>query len=183
MEKGPKISAPEIPLNEALAELHKGEERSKILYVDDSRSIREMARIFMSHCIPGYEVVTARGGFDALDQISTGLGEEVVVIISDVNMPEMDGIQLACALKSKDGQRAYDGTSLNNVPFIVCSGNSGNYQIPGTIDYRLMQTLKERGFVDAVMGKPFEVPTVRKTVRRAIENVMNRNSGGYQISE
>ncbi len=183
MEKKPKISAPEIPVSEALAELHKGEERSKILYVDDERSIREMARIFMSHCIPGYEVVTARGGFDALDQISTGLGEEVGVIISDVNMLEMDGIQLACALKSNDGQRAYEGTSLNNVPFIVCSGNSGNYQMPGTMDYRLMQTLRERGFVDAVMGKPFDVETVKRTVRKAIKNVSKRNFGVDRISE
>lgn len=173
----------EMSVSEALDKLHEGQGRNKILYVDDSRSIREMVRLFIPHCIPGYEIVTAKGGFDALDQISIDLGEEVALIFSDVNMPEMDGIQLACALKSKDGQRAYDGTSLKNVPFIICSGNSGNYQMPETTDYRLMQTLKARGFVDEVMGKPFDVGTVQKTVRSAIESVNKRNSGVDQKSE
>jgi two-component system, chemotaxis family, chemotaxis protein CheY len=59
----------------------------KILLVDDSASVRTVAGIALREA--GYEVIDAANGKEALSVLE---GERVHLIISDVNMPVMDGI-------------------------------------------------------------------------------------------
>ncbi|MBE1276160.1 MULTISPECIES: response regulator [Enterovibrio] len=60
----------------------------KILAADDSVSIRQM----VSHTLKeaGYQVETANDGAEALSKAKSG---DYDVIISDVNMPNMDGLE------------------------------------------------------------------------------------------
>ncbi|CZF83626.1 histidine kinase [Grimontia sp. AD028] len=60
----------------------------KILAADDSVSIRQM----VSHTLKeaGYQVETANDGAEALQKAKSG---QYDVIISDVNMPNMDGLE------------------------------------------------------------------------------------------
>ncbi|AUW37805.1 response regulator [Grimontia hollisae] len=60
----------------------------KILAADDSVSIRQM----VSHTLKeaGYQVETANDGAEALKKAKSG---QYDVIISDVNMPNMDGLE------------------------------------------------------------------------------------------
>ncbi|MCP4128568.1 MAG: response regulator [Gammaproteobacteria bacterium] len=58
-----------------------------ILIVDDSASIRQVVAIALRGA--GYQVIDACDGKDALSKMS---GEKIHLIISDVNMPNMDGI-------------------------------------------------------------------------------------------
>ena len=67
----------------------------KILIVDDSESVRMIARIALRE--QGYEVVEAGNGVEALKQLDA---ERVNLVISDVNMPEMDGITLLKQIKA-----------------------------------------------------------------------------------
>ncbi len=67
----------------------------KILIVDDSESVRMIARIALRE--QGYEVVEAGNGVEALQQLDA---ERVNLVISDVNMPEMDGIALLKQIKA-----------------------------------------------------------------------------------
>jgi two-component system chemotaxis response regulator CheY len=67
----------------------------KILIVDDSESVRMIARIALRE--QGYEVVEANNGVEALKQLDA---ERVNLVISDVNMPEMDGITLLKQIKA-----------------------------------------------------------------------------------
>src|SRR5580700_4018435 len=67
----------------------------KILIVDDSESVRMIARIALRE--QGYEVVEAGNGIEALKQLDA---ERVNLVISDVNMPEMDGITLLKQIKA-----------------------------------------------------------------------------------
>ncbi len=67
----------------------------KILIVDDSESVRMIARIALRE--QGYEVVEANNGVEALKQLDA---ERVNLVISDVNMPEMDGIALLKQIKA-----------------------------------------------------------------------------------
>jgi two-component system, chemotaxis family, chemotaxis protein CheY len=67
----------------------------KILIVDDSESVRMIARIALRE--QGYEVVEAGNGVEALQQLDA---ERVNLVISDVNMPEMDGITLLKQIKA-----------------------------------------------------------------------------------
>ena len=65
-----------------------------IMIVDDSASLRQVVCITLKGA--GYEVLEGRDGRDALDQLA---GQKVHLIISDVNMPNMDGISFVKALK------------------------------------------------------------------------------------
>lgn len=72
----------------------------KILIVDDSESVRMIARIALRE--QGYEVVEAGNGVEALQQLDA---ERVNLVISDVNMPEMDGITLLKQIKASAKHR------------------------------------------------------------------------------
>lgn len=63
--------------------------KKKILVVDDS----EMVRNFHSYIIKmfGYQVETAENGAVALEKL---LGEEYQLLVTDINMPKMDGYEL-----------------------------------------------------------------------------------------
>src|SRR4026209_2173709 len=65
-----------------------------ILVVDDSASLRQVVGIALKGA--GYEVVEAVDGKDALTKLD---GRKVHLIISDVNMPNMDGITLVKEIK------------------------------------------------------------------------------------
>ena len=58
-----------------------------IMVIDDSASLREVVGITLKTA--GYDVLEAENGQDALDKLD---GRKVHLIISDVNMPVMDGI-------------------------------------------------------------------------------------------
>ncbi|MFA5984697.1 MAG: response regulator [Methylococcaceae bacterium] len=58
-----------------------------ILIIDDSASVRQVASIALKGA--GYEVLQAEDGQDALTKLD---GQKIHLIISDVNMPNMDGI-------------------------------------------------------------------------------------------
>jgi two-component system, chemotaxis family, chemotaxis protein CheY len=65
----------------------------KILFVDDSASMRQVVGIAMKNA--GYEVVTGNDGQDGVSK----LGERYSAIITDLNMPNMNGIEFIKAIK------------------------------------------------------------------------------------
>jgi len=66
----------------------------RILAVDDSTSVRQMVNFTLGKA--GYEVVEAVDGKDGLEKVS---GEKFDLIITDLNMPNMDGIQMIAAVR------------------------------------------------------------------------------------
>jgi two-component system chemotaxis response regulator CheY len=67
-----------------------------ILVVDDSASIRQVVSITLKSA--GYSVIEAVDGKDALTKLD---GQKVNLVISDVNMPNMDGITFVKEMKQK----------------------------------------------------------------------------------
>ncbi|ANE57287.1 MULTISPECIES: response regulator [Methylomonas] len=65
-----------------------------ILVVDDSASVRQVVSIALKGA--GYEVIEGVDGKDALSKLT---GQKVHLVISDVNMPNMDGITFVKELK------------------------------------------------------------------------------------
>lgn len=61
----------------------------KVLVVDDSQAVRQSVGYVLKE--EGYEVVESADGLDALSQLDT---DSFGLIITDVNMPNMDGITL-----------------------------------------------------------------------------------------
>lgn len=65
-----------------------------IMVIDDSSSLRIVVGIALKGA--GYEVIEACDGKDALSKLN---GQKIHLIVSDVNMPNMDGIQFVVAAK------------------------------------------------------------------------------------
>ncbi|OPZ60174.1 MAG: hypothetical protein BWY87_00610 [Deltaproteobacteria bacterium ADurb.Bin510] len=62
----------------------------KILIVDDSPTVRR----FLAHTLKprGYRLIEASDGFEALEKLA--LNPDTALVISDLNMPNMDGLEL-----------------------------------------------------------------------------------------
>jgi two-component system chemotaxis response regulator CheY len=67
----------------------------RFLIVDDSASMRQLVSSTIKDA--GYDVVVAENGKDALGRLA---GEKVDMVITDLNMPEMDGIELIKKLRT-----------------------------------------------------------------------------------
>jgi two-component system chemotaxis response regulator CheY len=73
---------------------------AKILVVDDSRSLRQMVCFTLREA--GYDIVEATNGVEALEAAKA---EPTDLVLSDVNMPEMDGITLVGELRKLSSYR------------------------------------------------------------------------------
>lgn len=71
-----------------------------LLIVDDSASMRQMVSFTLKDA--GYDVIAANNGNDALAKLD---GAKVSMVITDLNMPEMDGIELIRQLRGRPGFR------------------------------------------------------------------------------
>jgi two-component system, chemotaxis family, chemotaxis protein CheY len=67
----------------------------KVLIVDDSRTVRQQLGIVLTEA--GYEVVEASDGLDGAEKISAS--SDLAMVICDVNMPRMNGIEMLTFLK------------------------------------------------------------------------------------
>ena len=67
---------------------------ARILTADDSAFVRQMVTFTL--CGAGYEVVEARDGEEAFEMAKA---HKVHLVLTDVNMPKMDGIALVRALR------------------------------------------------------------------------------------
>lgn len=115
------------------------------MIVDDSISIRQVVGIALKGA--GYEVLAAEDGKDALSKLT---GQKVHLIISDVNMPNMNGIEFVSELKKKP---AYKFT-----PVIMLTTESG-------------ETKKAQGQAagaKAWIVKPFQPPQLLNAVSKLI---------------
>jgi two-component system, chemotaxis family, chemotaxis protein CheY len=80
-----------------------------ILIVDDSKTVRNLVSFIMKK--EGYRVTTAVDGLDGLEKL---YGSELVdLIISDVNMPNMDGFTFTKTLREQEEYR--------DLPIIILS--------------------------------------------------------------
>jgi two-component system chemotaxis response regulator CheY len=67
----------------------------KILLVDDSKTVRQQVAVAMTQA--GFVTVEAGDGQEALDQMAKNA--DVKMIVCDVNMPRMSGLEFLAAMK------------------------------------------------------------------------------------
>ncbi len=70
-----------------------------ILVVDDSASLRRVVNLALTAA--GYEIIEAGDGVEGLKKLAALAGKKIHLIISDVNMPRMDGIEFVTELKKQ----------------------------------------------------------------------------------
>ena len=67
----------------------------KILVVDDCATTRKLLTLYLKS--KGYEVATAENGLDGLEKVGK---EGVNLVLSDLNMPYMDGLEFVKSLRA-----------------------------------------------------------------------------------
>mgnify|MGYP001764247514 CR=1 FL=1 len=116
-----------------------------ILAVDDSASIRQMVSFTLKSA--GYEVVEAVDGMDGLEKAKT---RSINLILTDQNMPRMDGLTLIRSLRS---QPQYKTT-----PILMLTTESS-------------EAMKSQGRAAGATGwlvKPFDPQKLIEVVRKVI---------------
>jgi UDP-3-O-acyl N-acetylglucosamine deacetylase len=114
-----------------------------ILVVDDDAKVRDSIRAVLAD--EGFRVLTAQDGPDALATVTR---ERPGLVLLDVWMPELDGIEVLARIKSADA----------GVPVIVLSGH-------GNVEMAVKAT--RLGAVDFI-EKPFSIDGLLSSVRRAL---------------
>ena len=114
-----------------------------ILTVDDSRTMRDMLRMALAEA--GFNVLQAVDGVDGLDVLQRSTPD---VIVTDINMPKMDGFGLIEAVRKDNRYR--------KVPILVLTTES---------DAAKKQRAKEAGATGWIV-KPFEPTNLIAAIRR-----------------
>ena len=122
----------------------------KVLVVDDQNSVRQMTRMTLEE-IGFKHIHEAENGVKAMETAAT---QPLDLIISDYNMPEMDGLGLLRAVRGHPVVR--------KVPFILLTGRG---------DRELVVKAAQAG-VNNYLVKPFTA----QILREKIEQVMGKLS-------
>jgi two-component system sensor histidine kinase and response regulator WspE len=75
--------------------------RKRVLVVDDSLTVRELERKLLDHA--SYEVEVAVDGMDGWNMVRTGHFD---LVVTDIDMPRMDGIELVTLIKNNPNLKA-----------------------------------------------------------------------------
>jgi CheY-like chemotaxis protein len=122
---------------------HNKKHCGRILVVDDERSIQEVLNSLLS--VMGYEVVSAGSGHEGLHLF---LENPIELVLTDMNMPGMDGFSFASHIKKKSP----------NTPIILITGSDKD-----TVDKKL-----KKSCIDSVLFKPFGLEDLQKTVQEMV---------------
>ena len=117
---------------------------NRILVVDDEKSMRDFLSIMLKK--EGYEVVTAENGGDALKTVQ---GEIFDLVISDVKMPELDGIDVLKAVKEVSPE-----TVVIMITAFATTETAVEAMKLGAYDYII---------------KPFKVDELKLIIKKALE--------------
>jgi len=127
------------------------ESMTKILLVDDDKSLLRMARVRLKR---HYEVITASRGEDALRIIDGGLAPDIVLL--DIDMPGMDGFEAFSSMKERQ--------ALEYVPIVFLTAlTSEESKVKGL----------KMGAAD-YLTKPFEGEVMTRRIPMYIEAARTR---------
>ena len=121
---------------------------SRILIVDDEKSVLFVLRSILERAENGYEVATASSGTEALERNGSNSFD---LIITDMLMPEMDGVTLTEKLRSSAPKAAIVWMTAHGCEQFVADG--------------------DRLGVYRCVDKPLEIHQLRQLAREALESI------------
>ena len=122
-----------------------------LLIIEDEEDLRETVEYKFKAC--GFKVVTAFDGLDGLEKLETIKPD---LIILDMNMPRMNGLEFYQRIKGEDEKPKY--------PILILTARANMEQLSRDLD------------VDGFMSKPLELDELFKEV----ESIIKKHSGFIQ---
>jgi chemosensory pili system protein ChpA (sensor histidine kinase/response regulator) len=137
--QAPLTDTPEVPLAEAAGNVR------TVMIVDDSVTVRKVtSRLMERH---GFQVITAKDGLDAMDQLQDVKPD---VMLLDIEMPRMDGFEVLRSVRRNE--------ELKDLPIIMITSRTGE---------KHKQQAMELG-VNQYLGKPFQEANLLETIDEVI---------------
>ena len=118
----------------------------KLLYVEDSEETRETTIIILKEFFN--DIVVAIDGVDGLEKFQNN---NIDIIITDINMPNLDGLQMAKKIKDIN----------NNIPIFIFSAHNETNLFIDAIKFG----------VEAYLLKPFDMNQFTKALFKCIKNI------------
>ena len=115
-----------------------------ILVVDDEKSVRYVIKDALEYY--GYKVTVACNGQEGLEYFNNGDGFKLV--ITDIKMPIMDGIELARSIRN---------SAMPDIPIIAITGFCVDKDIEGDL-------------FNSIIGKPFNLESMVKIINQHLES-------------
>lgn len=119
----------------------------KILLADDDGGVRMVTAMILK--MMGCTVEEVENGKQLLERLATAKPGEFDLIMTDIRMPEMDGIEALTQIRANE--------QFKQLPVIVYSG---------TLDDELKKTITSLGGLS--LEKPFEIEKLKETVKKAL---------------
>jgi CheY-like chemotaxis protein len=121
------------------------EARPRVLVVEDNKNVQNVLSMML--CSMGLEVALVDDGLEALAAFLDGSYD---LVLTDLQMPMMDGSRLASLIKEKSP----------NTPIILLTG----------ADAETVSKKAKSESIDSVIFKPFKIVDFEKTVQGALES-------------
>lgn len=115
--------------------------RNSVLFVDDEEI---NLFIFEKSFEKDFSVITASSGSEGLEKLKNH-SSEIKVVISDMRMPEMDGLQFVETARSQYGEISY----------FILTGYSFNEDLEAALEGKL---------IDQIFKKPFDYESIKDAV-------------------
>jgi signal transduction histidine kinase/DNA-binding response OmpR family regulator len=145
-------SLAEIELSEKLI----SEERESILIVEDDHDLRA----YLKNCLQKkYKVIEANNGVEGLKKATANLPD---IIVADVMMPEMDGIEMCKRLKANQ--------ETSHIPVLILSAKTAQEQQNEGLDAGAWDYITKPFNTQSILKKIDNIIESRKSFRKAIFN-------------
>ena len=122
-----------------------------ILIVEDAETAATTLEIALAN-IPGVQVVRVNDGLSALEYLAGEAGPRVDAVVTDLEMPQLDGFELIRALRRQE--------RFQLLPIVVISG-AGDPKAP--------ERARQLG-ADAYFTKPWSPVAVRRKLEDLLSN-------------
>ena len=119
-------------------------ESKKVLIAEDSSVIQNLTKKILQ--IQNYQIFSAKNGLEVLSMLENDYYD---IILMDINMPKMDGME--CAEKI----RALADKKKSQIPIVAITGNARNYT---------MEEFNKVG-INEYLPKPLNFDTLVETVK------------------
>lgn len=148
----------------------------RIMLVDDHKMIREGIKTYLAED-ESYKIVgEAENGIDCLEQLES---LEVDLVLSDLNMPEMDGLELAKELKSK-----FPDIKLIALTMMGESQHIKQMLAEGAMGYLLKncgESEVKLAIQNVMMGGTYYSPEVTNIIMNNIRKVKTKSSSNVAM--
>ncbi len=116
----------------------------KVLIAEDSSVIQNLTRKILQ--AQNFEIFSAKNGKQVIDMIAKN---EYDIILMDINMPVMDGMECTRQIRSLEDK------SKSTIPIVAITGNAMNYTL---------EEFKENG-INEYLQKPLNFDTLVEVVK------------------